>query len=141
MTIYKERDGKKRQKYLSWLERIDGHRRVYIDESGIESRIMREYGYSKRGVKILGRISGKRGKRISIIAGKVGKKIIAPLRFEGYTNSLLFESYVEKVLAPELEKGQVVIMDNASFHKSKRVRELIKGAGCQLFFYQPILQI
>jgi transposase len=47
---------------------------------------------------------------------------------------------VEKDLPLHLRKGDVVIMDNASFHKSKRTKELIERAGCKLLFlpaYSP----
>jgi transposase len=43
---------------------------------------------------------------------------------------------------PELSPGQVVIMDNAKFHKDKRTRELIEGAKCELLYlpaYSPDL--
>jgi transposase len=61
---------------------------------------------------------------------------------EGATSSKVFETYVERVLAPSLRKGQVVIMDNLSAHKGERVRELIEGRGCELMYlpsYSPDL--
>src|SRR5215218_7355950 len=54
------------------------------------------------------------------------------LAVEGVTIALLFETYVERVLAPTLREGQVMVMDNLSAHKGERVRELIEGRGCQL---------
>jgi isftu1 transposase len=115
---------------------------VYVDESGIDIRMHREYARSKRGVKVMADISGKRSARISLIAGRVENKIIAPLRFEGYTDSRVFETYLEKVLVPELKEGQTVIIDNASFHKSTKAREIIEEAKCTLKFlpaYSPDL--
>jgi transposase len=47
------------------------------------------------------------------------------LTVEGATTSRVFETYVEKVLAPSLKEGQVVVMDNLSAHKPKRIKELI----------------
>jgi transposase len=41
------------------------------------------------------------------------------------------------VLVPELTPGQVVVLDNASFHKSNKTREIIEGAGCHLIFLPP----
>jgi len=57
--------------------------------------------------------------------------------FNGSCNTLLFETWVEKFLIKELKRGQVVIMDNASFHKSQRTRELIESVGCTLIFLPP----
>lgn len=115
---------------------------VYVDESGIDSRIYREWSRSKRGVKVKSDITGKRSARTTLIAGQVGKKIISPLRFEGYTDTRVFETYLQQCLIPELKKGQTVIIDNASFHKSLKARELIEKAGCSLKFlpaYSPDL--
>ena len=53
---------------------------------------------------------------------------------EGATTSVVFEAYVEQVLAPSLRSGQVVVMDNLSAHKGERIKELIEGRGCQLVY-------
>ena len=57
--------------------------------------------------------------------------------FNGSCNTQLFESWVEQFLIKELTPNQVVIMDNASFHKSQRTRELIESVGCKLIFLPP----
>lgn len=49
----------------------------------------------------------------------------------------LFNMWIEKMLIPELYAGQIVIMDNAAFHKSAKTRELIEGKGCRLIFLPP----
>jgi transposase len=54
------------------------------------------------------------------------------LTVEGATTSRVFETYVEKVLVPSLEPGQIVVMDNLSAHRQKRIRELIEQQGCEL---------
>jgi transposase len=64
------------------------------------------------------------------------------LAVEGATTARVFETYVERVLAPTLRRGQVVVMDNLSAYKGERVRELIEGRGCELFYlpsYSPDL--
>jgi transposase len=61
------------------------------------------------------------------------------LAVEGATTAAVFEAYVERILAPSLRSGQVV-MDNLSAHKGERVRELIEGRGCDLLYlpsYSP----
>ena len=70
------------------------------------------------------------------------KKLIAPYVFYGYTDARLFNIWLAQCLILELTPGQVVVMDNAAFHKSKRTKELIEGAGCTLLFqpaYSPDL--
>jgi transposase len=108
----------------------------------VDSGLYREYAYSPKGEKVIEKISGKRPERVSIIAGKRGKEIIAPMVFSGYTDSSIFELYIEKFLCPELRKNEVVIFDNASFHKSVKTKNLIENARCKLMFlptYSPDL--
>lgn len=71
-----------------------------------------------------------------------GKALQAPFVFEGYCNSEVFQLYIDRVLVPTLKPGQTVIMDNASFHKSKKVKESIEKAQCRLLYlpaYSPDL--
>ena len=59
---------------------------------------------------------------------------------EGSVNALVFEAYVEHILAPSLSAGQIVVLDNLSVHKGARVRQLIEARGCELLFlpaYSP----
>jgi transposase len=55
--------------------------------------------------------------------------MIAPFVLDGPINRHAFETYVEKVLVPQLRSGDVVIMDNLSSHKGLRVREMIEATG------------
>ena len=59
------------------------------------------------------------------------------LAVEGPTTREVFEAYVDRVLAPDLRPGQIVVMDNLSAHKGSRIRELIERRGCQLRYLPP----
>ena len=119
------------------ISKYTNEKLVYIDESGIDQYIYYPWGYGLRGQKVHGEISGKRYDRESFIAGKVGDSIIAPMCFKGTCNTELFNVWIEQFLIPELKVGQVVVMDNAAFHKSPKTRELIEAAGCFLIFLPP----
>jgi transposase len=99
--------------------------------------ICKDRGWGKKGEMLTGKKSGKYYERTNIIAGYVNKKSIAPMVFNGSCNTLLFESWIEQFLIKELEPNQVVIMDNASFHKSQKTKELIESVGCKLIFLPP----
>jgi transposase len=58
----------------------------------------------------------------------------ACLAVEGATSTTIFESYVERVLAPTLKGGQIIVVDNLSAHKGERVRELIEERGFKSFY-------
>jgi len=110
---------------------------VYVDESGIDHSYYRQDARSPRGSKVYGDISGNRVTRTTLIAGYVKGGFIAPFRFKGYTNTTVFNQWVESCLLPDLTPGQVVILDNASFHKSRRTIELIESVGCRVLFQPP----
>ncbi len=62
------------------------------------------------------------------------------LTVEGATTARVFETYVEKVLAPSLKEGQIVVMDNLGAHRPRRIRELIEERGAELLYlpaYSP----
>ena len=117
---------------------IGQHNKIYVDESGFNLNMQREYGYAKKSKRLLADRSGKRGKRITVIAARDNKNnLVVPMYFEGYTNSEVFNLWIKDFLLPELKPNQVIIMDNASFHKLKRTRELIESVGCQLIYLPP----
>ena len=57
--------------------------------------------------------------------------------FNGSCNTNIFNNWVEHFLIKELRPGQYVVMDNASFHKSYRTKELIESVGCKVIFLPP----
>lgn len=132
-----EANEEKRCRYLESIKDIDKDKLVYIDESGIEMNICKDRGWGKKGEILNGKKSGKYYERTNIIAGLVNNKSIAPLVFNGSCNTILFENWVEQFLIKELKPGQTVIMDNASFHKSAKTKELIESVGCKLIYLPP----
>jgi isfu1 transposase len=112
---------------------------VYIDETGIDNNISPIRGWAEAGIKSFTEALGFRTKRITLIAGYCygSRELIAPMEYDGYTNTELFLAWVEYCLCRELKPNQVVVMDNASFHKSHKVTELIERAGCKLMYLPP----
>ena len=110
---------------------------VYLNEAGVDDTEDYPYGYCPRSERFHALKLGHRTSRISMVAAWCEREVIAPMTFEGYCNSVLFEGWVEQMLVPALQPGQVVVMDNASFHKGKRVEQLIEQAGCQVLYLPP----
>ena len=110
---------------------------VYVDESGIDAYLHQSFGWAPRGMKVYGEIPGKRFARESFVAAKCGADILAPFCFRGTCNTDLFNFWLEKFLCPVLKPGQVVILDNATFHKSEKTKKLIENSGCTLLFLPP----
>ena len=81
--------------------------------------------------------SGRREGRVNIIAALCNQNLIAPFTVEGACNRMVFETWLETCLLPTLQPGQVVVMDNATFHKGGRIQQLIQDAGCELLYLPP----
>jgi transposase len=110
---------------------------VYLDESGFEEYVYRPYAWSKRGQKTYGDRHGQKGTRTSLIAGKRGKQLLAPILFQGSTNALWFNQWLEKHLIPELKPNSTLILDNASFHRQDDVFRIAQQAGHKVLFLPP----
>jgi transposase len=95
------------------------------------------YGWCAQSERFEALKLGHRTQRISMIAAWCHRQVVAPLTFTGYCNTALVESWVQQCLVGQLKPGQVVVMDNASFHKSTLIRQLIEQVGCTLLFLPP----
>lgn len=134
---YKERNPELRKAFIKSLEDFAPDTLVYVDESGIDNREDYPYGWCEKGERFHALKSGRRQQRVSILAALRANSLIAPLTFDGTCNRKVFESWIEQQLVPVLKTGQIVILDNASFHKGGRIEQLIKSAGCDLLYLPP----
>lgn len=115
---------------------------IYIDESGVDTFLVREYARDIRGEVVFGRHSGKRFARESFIADLKNKHFIAAFCYQGTMDTVLFNFWLVNFLLPSISKGDVIVMDNAAFHQSEKTKEMIEEAGCELIFlptYSPDL--
>jgi len=114
------------------------HRRlVFVDEMGTHTSLAALYGYSPQGQRAFFKVPRNRGTNTTLLASMSSEGMGPSMAIEGPTTKEVFEAYVKHFLAPELKSGQVVVMDNLSAHKGKRVRKLIEDSGCQLLYLPP----
>jgi transposase len=116
---------------------LDARGLVFVDEMGTNTSLSAVYGWAKKGQRAHCSVPRNRGKNTTVLSSMSVDGMGSSLAVEGATNSDVFETYVERVLAPTLRKGQVVVMDNLSAHKGERIRELIEKRGCELLYLPP----
>ena len=127
----------RRQAWRDSQADLDPARLVFIDETWAKTNMTRTHGRAPRGLRLhMGQPYCHR-KTSTFAAGFTLRGMIAPFVLDGPINRLAFETYVEKVLFPELRAGDIVIMDNLSSYKGARVRERIEAAGAELLFLPP----
>jgi transposase len=122
--------------------RIDPGRLVFVDEMGTHTSLAPLYAYAPIGERAFFEIPRNRGKNTTLLTSLHQGGMGPSMAVEGATTSRVFETYVERVLAPALRPGEVVVMDNLGAHRPKRVRELIEAMGCELIYlpsYSPDL--
>lgn len=95
------------------------------------------YGWCPKGQRYMALKSGSRGLRVNMIAAYCQKTLLAPFTVDGACNRVVFETWLEQCLIPSLKPGQVVILDNATFHHGGRIAELMATAGCRLLYLPP----
>ena len=95
------------------------------------------YAYSAIGKRYYEAHPGHYKKRISMIGGLCNHNFMAPFMFQGHCNTGVFEEYLEKILIPQLTKGMIVVIDNASFHKTAKIKKLMQAAGIKLIYLPP----
>jgi transposase len=119
---------------------VEPERLIFVDECGTHTSLAPIYGYAPRGERLRLSVPRKRAKNTTLLSSMSLEGMGPSLIVEGATTARVFEAYVEKVLAPSLKEGQIVIMDNLGAHRPKRVRELIEQRGCELVYlpaYSP----
>jgi len=123
-----------------WQRYRDGERFVFIDETSATTAMTRLSGWGPRGERLVDAAPAGHWKTTTFVAGLRASGILAPVVLDGAMTGDAFRIYVEQVLAPELEPGEAVVMDNLSAHKVASVREAIRAAGASVLYlpsYSP----
>lgn len=97
----------------------------------------RRLARSRRGQRALGAAPHGHWKTTTFVAGLAADGVRAPFVIDRAMNADIFRAYVEKVLAPELRPGDIVIMDNLSSHKAPGVAEAIQARGAEPRYLPP----
>jgi transposase len=116
---------------------MDAAKLVFLDESSVNTGMTRLYGRCAGGERVNDYTPDVRFERTSVLSSVRLNGELAPLVFEGSLNGDLFKEYVSKCLAPALQEGDIVIMDNLTVHKVKGIAELIQAVGAEVIYLPP----
>ena len=115
---------------------------MFVDECSTNIALVPRYARAPKGERAFGKAPRNWGPNVTLISSITLGGMGASLSIEGSADRESFSLYLEEVLCPALRRGQIVVMDNLSVHKSRYVRELIERRGCELWFlpaYSPDL--
>ncbi len=128
------------ERRIEWFDGqldLDPAKLVFIDETGASTKMTRAYGRSLLGERCVASIPYGHWKTTTFTAGLRLGAMVAPMVLDGPMDGNAFIAYVEQVLAPELDKGDIVVMDNLPAHKVTGVRQAIENAGAKLLYLPP----
>ncbi len=117
---------------------IDAQRLVFVDEMGSNAALASLYAWALVGERARHSVPPRnRGKNTTLLASMTHGGMGPCVAVVGSATTAVFEAYVERVLAPTLEPGRVIVVDNLGAHKGERARELIEERGCELVYLPP----
>jgi len=131
-----------RELWQSQSAQWPAQRLIFLDETGLNTKMTRLYGRATRGRRCLGRAPHGHWQTATFIAALRSDRLSAPWLIDGPMDGQLFLTYIQKILLPELIPGDLVICDNLSSHKVAGVRAAIESAGARLLYlpaYSPDL--
>jgi transposase len=112
-------------------------RLVFLDETSTNTKLTKRCGWAPKGQRYRTHAPFGSWKTQTFIAALRCHGLTAPWIVDAPMNMRIFETYVETQLAPTLSPGDVVILDNVAFHKSDRVKAIVKARGAWLLFLPP----
>jgi putative transposase len=133
---------RRRGQWKKYQTRIAPERLVFIDETWTKTNMAPLRGWAPRGKRLKTKVPYGHWKTMTFVAALRHDRIDAPWLLDGPINGESFTVYVERVLVPTLEVGDLVMMDNLGSHKRKAIRRAIRSAGAKLLFlpkYSPDL--
>lgn len=120
-----------------WRAWIDYRRLVFLDETGADTKMTRRFGRTWRGHRLVDHVPHGHWKTTTFVTALRASGFTAPLVIDGPMNGSVFLAYVQQQLAPTLQPGDILILDNLPAHKVAGIREAIEAVGAPLQYLPP----
>lgn len=122
---------KQRQAFQKRLAAVDPDHLVFVDESGANTGMTRTHGRAPRGERVQATAPAS-WQNVTLIAGMRTAGVVAPIALPGAVDGVVFQTYVQEALVPELREGDVVVLDNLKPHKNPAVITAIEAVGARV---------
>lgn len=109
----------------------------FIDETGVNLSLARSFGRSIGGARAFGNVPKNYGASVTILGAMRHDGQLTTLEVRGATDELVMLAFIGEVLSTVLEKGDVVVLDNLSSHKTRKVREAFAALGVEVWYLPP----
>lgn len=110
---------------------------MFLDESGITTEMTRRYGWGPRSERVREAVPAGHWRTLTVLAALTTEGVLASMSIESPTDGDVFLAFIDQVLAPQLQPGHLVILDNLGAHKVDGVRQAIESRGASLLYLPP----
>ena len=108
-----------------------------LDETGSTTNLLRRYGRAPRGARVHDHAPCGRWQTSTFLAALRVTGLTAPGVFDGAIDGESFRAYIEQILVPTLQPGDIVIADNLGAHKVAGIQRALQAAGATLWYLPP----
>ena len=122
----------KRRRWRHRQRKLDPKRLVFIDETALCSAMTRRGGRSPRDTRVVCKVPFQAWRTTTMVLGLRHDRVIAPMLLQGAMTAEAFRTYISRVLAPELHRDDLVVMDNVPLHRTARVRNALTQLGVSI---------
>ena len=116
---------------------LDLSRLIFVDETGASTKMARRCGRSKRGERCIASVPHSHWNTTTFVGGLKLSGMSAPMMLDGAMDGPAFLTWIEQMLVPALEPGDIVVMDNLPAHKNPAIRRAIEARGAELRYLPP----
>ena len=110
---------------------------IFLDETGINRSMTKREAWAPRGLRAVDFVPGNKGKNVTLIGAVRLSGPVAMRTLENSLNKKSFSDYIRSALVPNLQPGDVVVMDNCPCHNDKQALDAIEKAGAHVLFLPP----
>lgn len=110
---------------------------MFIDETSLNTKMVRQYGRSVVGRRCPGLEPHGHWHCCTFIGALRTDGLVAPMLLDGAMNGDAFLAYIEQVLAPTLQAGDIVVCDNLASHKVAGVAKALAAVGASILYLPP----
>jgi transposase len=126
-----------RKNWRASQQGLDPERLVFVDETGVKTDMSRLRGWAQRGARLVEAVPGGHWHIHTLVHAVALDGTRAAMVLDGAIDSLCFAGFCEHFLAPALEPGDLVVLDNLSSHKSAAAIAAVEAAGAKMVYLPP----
>lgn len=116
---------------------IDPRRLKFLDQTNAKTTLTRLYGRAPRGQRVREYVPDGRWESLTLMGSLGFAGDTTAFVYSGGTDVMAMLTYVEEILAPQLEPGDIVVLDRLSSHLDPRVSAVIEATGAEMWYLPP----